>query len=335
MAYKCGISSISLGRAFSHELFQKLDAAAANNIQGIEVSWEDLEFLAAKFSGHRVENQVEAAKLIRKRCDERGLEIICLQPFADYEGLYSRQHHTEKIEQLKIWLKLAKILRTDLITITSNSLPPQEATTDVKLIIRDLLEVAELGLQENPIVRFAYKAVCWGMLINTWEQSWVIAKCINRPNFGICLDAFNIAGRQWVDLQSADGRLSDADTNLQRSLARLKYIDVNKLFLVQIADAEHLQSLLSHSHPQHVTSPSMLRSWAQNAGLFPFEMAGYLPILSIIKAITYPRGLNYSRGWISMELFSRTTVNPHPRCPETHARRGMIAWQNLLKAMNL
>lgn len=31
---------------------------------------------------------------------------------------------------------------------------------------------------------------------NAWEHTWEICKLVNRPNFGLCLDTFQICGKR-------------------------------------------------------------------------------------------------------------------------------------------
>ena len=333
MVYKIGISSHSLGRAWVHNLPQKLDQAAAYGYNGIEVFFEDLEYLARSLpGGFTEENQLGAARLIRRMCDDRRLEILCLQPFLHYEGQLDRSEQKRKIEKLKLWFQLAKILRTDVIQIPSNF--QSDGTTDDRaLLVKDLLEVAELGLQQTPVIKFAYEALCWGKYIDTWEQSWELVAAVNRPNFGLCLDTFNIAGREWADPTSPDGKVKNADEILRKSMAKLRRtIDVKRVFFVQVVDAERLRNPLTPDHAFHVDGQPPRMSWSRNARLFPFEKAGYLPIIDVLKAITDSDGLGY-QGWISLELFSRTMANPDPSCPREHARRGIESWEKLVKVM--
>jgi 4-hydroxyphenylpyruvate dioxygenase len=334
MAYKVGIASMSLGRAWVHQLPQKLDQAAAYHYQGIEVFFEDLEYLAKSFDGGLTdENQLEAARQIRKLCDDRHLEIFCLQPFLHYEGQLDRAEHKRKIQKLKLWFRIAKILRTDVIQIPSN-FQNEGITGDREVLVNDLLEVAELGLQETPVIKFGYEALCWGKFIDTWEASWDLVAAVNRPNFGLCLDAFNIAGREWGDPASPDGKVENADELLRKSLDKLRRtIDVNKVFFVQVVDAERLRNPLNTEHVFHVDGQPPRMSWSRNARLFPFEKSGYLPIIDVLKAITDPDGLNY-KGWISFELFSRTMADPDRSCPKEHARRGIESWEKLVKVMH-
>jgi 4-hydroxyphenylpyruvate dioxygenase len=334
MAYKVGIASMSLGRAWVHQLPQKLDQAATYQYQGVEIFFEDLEYLAKSFVGGLTdENQLEAARQIRQMCDDRHLEIVCLQPFLHYEGQLDPEEHKRKIQKLKLWFRLAKVLRTDVIQIPSN-FQTENITGDRDVLVRDLLEVAELGLQETPVIKFAYEALCWGRFIDTWEASWDLVTAVNRPNFGLCLDTFNIAGREWADPASPDGKVKNADEILKKSLEKLKRtIDVDKVFFIQVVDAERLRNPLNTEHVFHVDGQLPRMSWSRNARLFPFEKAGYLPIIDVLKAITDPDGLNY-KGWVSFELFSRTMADPDPSCPREHARRGKESWDKLVKVMH-
>ncbi|KAI9744259.1 MAG: hypothetical protein M1818_002411 [Claussenomyces sp. TS43310] len=335
MSFKCGISSHSLGRAWVHDLPKKLDQANEYGYHGIEVFVEDLEYVAKALPGGLTDdNQLVAARKIRKMCDDRDLEIICLQPFTNYEGLKDPAEHADKIAKLKLWFRIVKELRIDLILIPS-SFQNQGTTADRETIVKDLREVAEMGLEQQPVIRFAYESLCFGRHTDLWEQSWDVVVAVDMPNFGLCLDTFNIAGRAWADPASADGKIPDADENLRLSLAALrKTIEVRKIYYVQVVDAEQLLTPLDKEHAFYVDGQAPRMSWSRNCRLFPFEKPGYLPIIDVLRAITDDggEGLGY-RGWISLELFSRTMVDPSPSCPAEHARRGMESWHQLVKVM--
>lgn len=72
--------------------------------------------------------------------------------------------------------------------------------------------------------------------------------------------------------------------------------------------------------------------WSRNARLFPFEedMGGYLPIMDFVEVVFEDAGF---RGWVSMELFSRTMSDSDPGVPRSHAQRGIKSWKAVLKAM--
>lgn len=323
-----------------HNLDAKLDQASKYNYAGIEVFYEDLEYLARSYTSSKDTNVtpepqylIQAATEIRSMCDSRNLEVICLQPFMHYEGLVSAELHASRIEKLKVWFKLAAILETDIIQIPSNFLPPSEGETtgDRAKIVEDLKEVAVLGLEHAPQIRFAYEALCWGTYVDTWEASWGIVKAVDSPNFGLCLDTFNIAGRCWADPSVASGCVPNADALLKASLEKMvREVDVSKIAFVQVVDAERLRTPLTPNHVFHVDGQAPRMSWSRNCRLFPFEKAGYLPIIDVLKAIC--DGLGY-QGWISFELFSRTMADPDASVPKDHARRGMESWEKLVKVM--
>lgn len=190
MPCRPAVCSHSLGRAWVHQLPSKLDQAARYGLD-IELFYEDLYYVARELPGGATpENQLEAASYIRGLCDDRGISIICLQPFMHYDGLRDRQRHAERVEEMKLWIDLAKILGTDLIGIPSTFLPNEEVSGDVELITQDLQEVADLGAPEG--IQFAYEALSWGTHVDTWEASWEIVKRVDRPNFGLCLDTYNM-----------------------------------------------------------------------------------------------------------------------------------------------
>jgi len=165
---------------------------------------------------------------------------------------------------------------------------------------------------------------------------------VGMKNFGLCLDTYNIAGRAWADPSSPSGMIDNADENLRLSLANMrKTIDPKKVFFVQVVDAERLRNPLTKDHIWHVEGQPPRMSWSRNSRLFPFEKAGYLPIIDVLKAICDPvvprregdsPGLGYT-GWISLELFSRTMADPNPDVPREHARRGRESFEKLKVVM--
>lgn len=115
---------MSLGRAWVHELPEKLKQASEAGFEGIEIFYEDLEYLAANTYGDNTqkENLLKAAQDIRDLCEANKLTIIGLQPFLFYGGLIDRQEHASRIVKLKVWFEIVKILGTDIIQIPSNFL---------------------------------------------------------------------------------------------------------------------------------------------------------------------------------------------------------------------
>lgn len=327
---------MSLGRAWVHDMAEKLNQASCYGFEGIEIFYEDLEYLARTYPGGSSRHtRIIAAQSLHDMCKERGLVIICLQPFMHYEGLRDRSKHAERIEELKHWFELAKELGTDLIQIPATFLSTQEATGDINVIVEDLREVADLGASQNPPFRFAHEALAWSTYTDTWEKCYEIVTKVDRPNFGICLDTFNMAGRVYADPASLTGKTPNAEADIEASIARLiKTIDVKKVFFIQIVDAEKLDEPLVEGHPFYEASQPARMSWSRNCRLFYGESdrGAYLPVKEITRAILH--GLGF-QGWVSAELFNRSMANPSPSTPEEHARRGMASWHKMVKDFGL
>ncbi|KAJ5620485.1 hypothetical protein N7510_004469 [Penicillium lagena] len=332
-----GIASMSLGRPWLHDLPGKLMQAAAHGFQGIELFFDDLDCYAVRtFSG----DHLEAARRVRLMCERLGLSIICLQPFSLYEGLLDRAQSDRLVtDKLPKWFRIARALGTDLIQVPSNFLGPDpqtglpRTTGDRGVIVRDLQRLADLGAGAG--FRFVYEALCFGDHVDTWEASWEIVRDVDRHNFGLCLDSFNLAGRVYADPASPSGCTPNAATDLAASLARLRTanIDPAKIFYVQLVDGERLANPLDETHPFHVPGQPARMSWSRNARLFPFEepRGGYLPILDVARVFFEDLGF---RGWVSLELFNRSLADPDPFVPADHARRGMESYQKMARVLH-
>lgn len=336
--YQPAIPSMSLGKPRLHPLPDKLSQASIHGFKGIELFYGDLELLAQSNFNN---NLHKAAQYTHEKCKELNLHIICLQPFTFYEGLLDRNQHKRLVsEKLPLWFELAKILDTDLIQIPANFLGADQetgtrrTTGDRDVIIADLRELADKGLQETPrAIRFAYEALAWSNHIDTWEEAWSVVRAVDRPNFGICLDTFNIAGRVYADPSVTSGKAKNGEIEMKESMERLRrMIDVKKVFYVQVVDGERLSAPLDEQHPFHVPGQPVRMSWSRNARLFAFEeeRGGYLPVLDVVRAVF--DGLGFE-GWVSLELFSRTLADPAPDTPVVHARRGMVSWGKLMKVL--
>ncbi|KAJ5129946.1 uncharacterized protein N7515_005985 [Penicillium bovifimosum] len=334
--WKPAIATVSLGVAHLHPIAAKLDAAAHNGQGGLELFHDDVAQLAKVLRDQATDcvprtdrdYEIDAAHTIRDLCAERGLSVLALQPFRHYEGLIDRERHSERIDELKHWVQLSKILGDSLfILIPSSFLEASEITGDRELLAADLAEAADVAFP----VRIAYEALAWGTYVNTWEDSWDVIKRANRPNLGICLDTFNIAARLWANPTDPTGRLpANADQDLRESLDRLvQEIDPARVMMVQLADGERVDPQTPFLHAPGL--PTLL-AWSRNARLFPCEeeRGGYLPIREVTDACI--NGLGYT-GWVSMEVFSRTTGEDDPAVPIQHAARARRSWGRVLELL--
>ena len=110
-------------------------------------------------------------------------------------------------------------------------------------------------------------------------------------------------------------------------------MDLEKVFYVEVVDAERTRAPLRKGHDWWVEGQQARMSWSRNARLFPFETksrGGYLPVLEILRVITEEVGYT---GYVSFELFSRTMNETGERVPEEHARRGEVSWGKLVEYM--
>lgn len=326
---------MSLGRCYAgHSLSRKLTLAAHHGLQGIELFYEDL----VDFSGSSSSSALVAgAAGIRSLCTSLGLEIICLQPFMHYEGLLDRTAHAERIEEIKVWMQLAHILETDIIQVPSTFLSADKISSDTSLIVSDLRELADLGLQQTPVIRFAYESLCWGTYVDTWEKCWSIVQHVDRPNFGMCLDTFNILGRIYADPSSPSGKNPNAEEFVQASVQRLvEQIKPHKdkIFFIQVVDAERLHAPLVPGHAFYNAAQPSRMSWSRNCRLFygESERGAYLPVRTVAEAIINEIGYD---GWVSMELFNRVMNSTDPDVVEELAERAYASWERLVRDLSL
>jgi 4-hydroxyphenylpyruvate dioxygenase len=233
---------------------------------------------------------------------------------------------------MRLWIKLAKVLNTAIISIPSTCLSEDETSGDLDLIVSDMREVADLAAVEN--ISLAYEALAWGTHVDTWEGAWEIVKRVDRPNFGICLDTFNIAARVYADPTAASRRNTNAEGEMKASIERLVHtIDVKKIAYVQVVDAEYLAEPLVEGHRLYNASQRSRMSWSRNCRLFYGEQdrGAYLPVKEILQAIIERLGFN---GWISAELFNESLTVSNPEVPEQHAKRAAESWKKIEKDFN-
>jgi 4-hydroxyphenylpyruvate dioxygenase len=336
MPIRPAIASVSLGRASAgHKLPEKIQQAAKYGFEGIEIFYECLEYHAKDLTGGTSNvNLIEAARDIRRMCDDASLVVIVLQPFGYYEGLMDPTSHQKMIDKATTWFEMAHILGTDLMQIPTNFL--EEGTTgDVERVTADMIEIADLGLKETPVIRFAYEGVAWGNHIDTWDGTYDIVRKVDRPNFGLCLDSFHIAGRVHGDPTVASGANPHAERDMKASLEKMiEQLDVKKIFYFQVGDAQLLNPPLSELHPMWARNQKPRMTWARNARLFPFEedKGAYLPIMDVMDAVIVKLGYD---SWVSMEIFNIDLFSENKQIPGQYAERGQVSWRTLQKKLGL
>lgn len=331
-------ATVSLGAPGTHSVIPILEAASKAGLKGIEIFYNHLAHHAASISNSAVDDVtqaslLQAAKDIRQQCDTLSLTVITLQPFAQYDGLLDQHQHHLLVRKFKLWIDLAHILGCDIVQIPTNMV--KEGTTgDIDKIVADIDELAQLASEADPVINLAYEAMSWGAHHNLWEHSWEVVKRVDRENVGLCLDTYHIASRVWADPCSATGETESADEDLAASLARMAaQVDVNKIFYLQLSDAERLSSPLLEGHEFYNPKQPPRMSWSRNARLFPCEegRGGYMPVLDIARVIVNELGY---RGWISMEIFSRHLSDPGESVPVEYAERALASYLKVRERLN-
>lgn len=347
MPRKLAIPTASLGHVSAgHTLTTKLDAAQAHGYQGVEITQDDLFAVATRHLHHgattavRMDDQLRAAEIIQTWCQSRGLHIICLQPFTQYEGLADQIAYEGGFDKLLVSIQLARVLGTDLILIPASSLPAGKLAGDNGLggIVNDLQRAADAGLQTpggSGIVRFAYEPRCSATPVDRWEFGWEVLERVARPNFGMCLDTFHIAGLYFADPAVPSGLVPGGDQAVRLSMRRLVECvkaHRDRIFLVQMGDARRPDEPIARGSPEYKIGQTPRAVWSGRYRLFYGEEArgGYLPVQEISDAIF--NGVGYE-GWVSMELFSQRMKCADPKVPMELARRGAIAWRKLASDM--
>ncbi|KAN0060495.1 hypothetical protein ACQY0O_007826 [Thecaphora frezii] len=338
------VMSASLGRHARHSLDAKIAALAARRFSGIEIHFECLENEARRL--HSLSPQAKpshdqlyaAAREVRRKCDAAGLEVVCLEPFLHYPGLLPVARRDERLQEVPLWFALADILGTDLIQVASAMFGGPGVTDDEDRIVEDLTLLAELGLRWPRTKFWAYEAMCFGAYTTTWQQAWRHVELVDRANFGIVIDTFQVMGAAYADPTAHDGKTPDAEADAQRALQDLRdtfggahnRAKRQKVFLMQLGDARKMEPALDESSEifdasQHA---NLKMCWARHHRLFAGE--GYLPALDVARTLLVECGW---RGYISAEYFNSDTFEDDAQFPEKAAERCSRGHEGFVEAM--
>jgi 4-hydroxyphenylpyruvate dioxygenase len=164
---------------------------------------------------------------------------------------------------------------------------------------------------------------------------WKLVQCVDRDNFGMCLDTYHILAKVWADITSPTGRLPNADQRLEEDIKEfLTKVSKDKIYYIQLSDAERVDSPLRQGHPWWVERQKPNMTWSRNARTFPLETerGGYLSVVRLFEAWIFE--WEY-RGWVSLEIFNRSMGEEGKEVPGSHATRGMESWRKLVQMFAL
>ncbi|QUC19747.1 uncharacterized protein UV8b_03988 [Ustilaginoidea virens] len=327
---------MSLGAAHLHPLDKKLAAAASRGFLGVELYWEDLAAYSALLGGGG--GMLAAAGAVSELCARLGLRVVSLQPFRDADGVASPRLREALLAEFREWLAVAGALGTRIIGVVPATLPPPRGllpadcgagageAAAAALLLRDLAALARpLG------IRVAYENLCFAAHVREWEQAWERIQLARADNLVFLPDTFNLCGGAYMDPEHPSGRRDGGDALLGQKLRGLAdTVPPASMPLLQVADAEWQPVPLTADHPwRRDTGFAPLMALSRNARQFPFERGGYLPVLSVVEAVV---AAGWS-GWVSMEIFSRTTAKAGDDTIREHADRAWRSWVKLAKRM--
>ncbi len=253
----------------SGSLQEKLRAAAKAGFDGVEIFENDL----TQFDG--------TARDVRTMAEDLGLEIIALQPFRDFEAM-PEPWRSQGFYRARRKFELMHELGTKRLLICSNVSP--HALDDRDLAAADLHELAELARQEGFII--GYEALAWGRYVADYDVAWDIIKRADHPNLGINLDTFHMFVR---------GNTLDVLRD---------EIPIDKIALVQVADAPRLQMEVLH--------------YSRHFRCFPGQ--GDLPVVDFVQCLK-DKGFD---DYLSHEIFNDEFRSSSPLDKAVDGMRSLI-----------
>ena len=66
--------------------------------------------------------------------------------------------------------------------------------------------------------------------------------------------------------------------------------------------------------------------------MYEEDRGAYLPVEEVARVLIHEMGY---KGYVSMELFSRTMADEGKHVPDEHAQRGITAWRKLSERLLL
>ncbi|KAL2832575.1 xylose isomerase-like protein [Aspergillus cavernicola] len=322
---KLAIGTSCLGQNPSHTLDRKIQAAAQQGFSGLEIVYGDLEH----YSTLNSLPITTGAKQIRQLSDDLGISIISIAPFENFEG--SKTPLQDRLSVAAHWLDIGRLLGATYLQIPSQY--GINCIGDEAVIVSEMQQLADLASSVSPVISIAYEPLSWGVYYSTWDDALRLTKLVNRDNFGLCLDTFHEVTKLWASPFEASGVYPNGPEKLADSLRRaVTEIPLEKIFYLQLSDAERFDPPFSKSHPWYLEGEAPEFTWSKHARPFPLEteMGGYTPVTDVVRAWIVETGF---KGWVSMEIFDRRMRDEAYR-PEIAAERGWKSWERVQSALN-
>ncbi|KAI5116276.1 hypothetical protein M0805_009233 [Coniferiporia weirii] len=298
-------ATASAGMHPSHTLPRKLEAIAEAGFKWTEIAFPDLEqHASSKFGDYTkisdtgvgdVDKLLMVANEIHELCRTLGLRVLTVMPFSRFEGYEDDAKIEQNLGRAKTWFRVLKALGCEMLQVGSSDDP--EISSDFEIMVDNLRALADEANAQDPPIRIAYEMWAWGTHVNSWEHTWEICKRVGRPNFGLCLDTFQISAIHCAAEVSLPSSLSNTVpppcTSLADSLKNLESAlmpHIEQIFYLQISDGSHVEpaALAATAEEQGI---HVLYAWSNAHRPLPLQVdlpvkrRGFLPVLDVMKAI--------------------------------------------------
>ncbi|KAI1875894.1 uncharacterized protein JN550_001390 [Neoarthrinium moseri] len=323
-------ATCSIGYKDSHTLPLKLKAIADAGFDAVELSMPDIIAYGKMLNGQEPDPKdynalVEIGKQIKAQTTEHGLEILMLQPFANFEGWpKGSKKRKEAFDRAKGWIRVMEAVGTDMLQVGSSDAPGISSSFDE--LAADLAELADLMAEKG--FRIAYENWCWATHAPAWQDVWEIVQKTKRPNIGLCLDTFQSVGGEWGNPTTKSGHnegvtRSQLESNWSKSLAQLATtVPADKIYLLQISDAYKMDPPIEPKSDKDGLRPH--GQWSHDYRPLPYD-GGYLPIVEFLNAV-WDTGF---RGYLSMEVFDPKGQEKYPDMG-AYAKKAMDSLHKML-----
>ena len=118
-------ATCSIGHKKEHNVPAKLKAIAEAGFEAIELSMPDVLSYGQESTGQEIDPKNYStlrlvAREIRKLCDESGLKVLMLQPFANFEGWpKDSTERKDAFDRAQGWMGIMEAAGTDMLQASS------------------------------------------------------------------------------------------------------------------------------------------------------------------------------------------------------------------------
>lgn len=154
----------------------------------------------------------EGPDVVFNLLESTGMKLSCYQNLRNFEGMPESQRARKTAIAAQLFDQM-RLIGCETLVLCSNIAP--DSSSDRGRIVEDLRQLGDLARSYG--VRVAWEPICWGRWVKDYRDAWQIVQKVDHPQIGMVLDCFHIYALNLPDEPVAD-------------------IDVNKIFIVEVAD---------------------------------------------------------------------------------------------------